>query len=372
MVLGVVLVLVLGGCEQLIGADFDEARPSREVESTCESAAPTEAPDISNAGGDVELTLVIHRVDFGDGANKMGVRDPTSKGFDLDSTCTAGDGDPPRCLPPAWTDGNPLDGQRGEDNGVGLLLASQEKLFGLHLISSELLNTRLEQGLDAPIGIMRVRGYSGLADDDQVDVDWYVPLAANPEGMSGFDPLFDGTDEWPVRADRVTGDFSATGEPPDAVLRDTNAYVSKFRLVARFGETPMPLANIYFEVRSFVLAVDLLRDQVTRRWGGSNGTLAAVASADAILGLVPQAAFFSSGVGVCTTDQNYALIKKFVCQVADMRVDSDGPECDGTSLGLSFEAAPVIVGPLLPPSTIAPFCAPGSDPVEDTCSAPPH
>ena len=65
-------------------------------------------------GGDTEFIVVTHQLDFGGGKPPGEMPDYLRIGFDVDQTCT-NRGDPPRCTPGDWTEGDPTDGLHGED-----------------------------------------------------------------------------------------------------------------------------------------------------------------------------------------------------------------------------------------------------------------
>src|ERR1051325_8732626 len=159
-----VLALSSTGCESAIGFDFDTV----EEQPPCRHAQPNPRPALTDAGGEVEVTAVVINAAYGDGFDAEGRPNFLSQGYDLDGLCTGPEG-PASCTPPAWVGYPETDGSNGRDNGVGRMFSAQDALFGLTLVSSDFLAPFVESGEHAPNGIIRVRGYNGLHEDDHVE-----------------------------------------------------------------------------------------------------------------------------------------------------------------------------------------------------------
>jgi hypothetical protein len=319
---------------------------------------------VVDAGGNVEVTAVVIDAEYGDGLDAQGKPKFLSQGYDLDALCTGPSG-PASCTPPAWVGYPETDGSDGRDNGVGRMFSAQEAIFGLALVSSEFLAPFVESGAHAPNGIIRVRGYNGLHEDDQVEVDWFVPVAPGTRGKAAFEPAFDGSDTWPLHEDTL--DDGATDGTPRSIYRDTSAYVGGYQLVARFPRVQLPLANVYFEAHDVVLTSQITKTGADTRL--QKGMLAGVIPTDTFLQVIPLTSYAITGVAVCPDTAVYPDIKRFICVAADVPLDRpSGGDCDGGAFGIAFETAPVLLGAGAPPPPLVNPCQ--AEP--DSCSTPPR
>jgi hypothetical protein len=372
--------LIALACETLIGAEFDDVRrrsgpkldAGADVDAgfdgpSCDPIEPPGPPSVQNAPGDVTLTNVITTVDYGDA---QGTKAYLEIGYDLDGRCT-NRGDPPECLPEAWTEGDPTDGPRGQDNGVGKLLAIQYDLFGVAPITSETESAEIKKGKRAPFALLRVSGFSGFSEDDEVRVEWYSALRFD-QAQGPPAPKLDGNDAWPVAAfvaDLDAGAADAGASP--SVHVDPAAYVTHSTLVARFPMLKVPLANVWFEVRDVVLTAKL-----TPEPGGGflklyDGTIAGRARMDELLWVVPYITKSLLGLELCTDNPNYATAKSYVCSAADIPFGSTPPAngvCDGISFGLNFQTDAAQLGPTISVPPPALMCELAKDPSSDTCA----
>ncbi len=362
------------GCQQIIGIDFDDAEPRPEA-TACERTLPPERPDVVGAGGDVSFAVVVASLDMSEDETADGTPQHLVSGFDIDENC-ANRGETPICQPQSWTSGDPTDGAGGEDNAVGKLLFDQVKFLGAKALTSELLNARLTEGTHAPLGVIRVSDYGGLADDDQVTVDWYS--AHQPE-VVGLMPKFDGTDRWPIFQGAVDGTATPEmGDPdvldfPPARERDANAYVSRFRLVARMGQATISFSNFYFQAFGVVLSGNLERDTVTLQWKMTDAVISGRSRADTLVEMLPVGAFETAGVTLCPGNPNYEPVKQLVCSVADTVLDDQvepAGQCGATSFAMKFDAVATTLGPVLPDAPRSQPCPPDQDPADDSCRFP--
>jgi hypothetical protein len=361
---GLVALTLLGfsisSCEAVLGIDFDAVEP----QSACGSAQPNGPPPVEDARGTDELVVVTTNSRFGDGSDPNGKDGYFSVGYDLDHTCT-GRGGKALCKPPPWAGSDVTDGPNGEDNGVGRMFRSQERVFGLDLVTSDSLNMGVVEGKHAPTGIVRVRGYNGFHDDDVVEVSWFVPLAPGAQGEDAFVPRFDGTDVWPLASD----DLDAPGDmgEPMSLYRDRAAYVSNYQLVAHFPKVRIPITNIYFDINQAIVTADI----VSRAIEGTkleHGILAGVVSSSTFIEVLPLTTEAITGSSLCKDNSLYPSIKQFVCISADMQLEPGARECDGSSTAITFDTAAVTLGAeapiVVPPSA----CTPENSPRGDTCA----
>jgi hypothetical protein len=350
---------LLAGCEGVIGFDFDAV----EVVAPCHPAHPHAPPGISDAGGDLAFTGVVIDAAYGDGENAQGKPSFTTQGYDLDGLCTGADG-PASCTPPAWVKSPETDGTNGRDNGVGRMFAAQDERLGITLVSSDNLSPLVNDGSHAPNGVIRVRGYNGFHEDDQVEVDWFVALAPGLQGKNAFVPAFDGSDSWPIDEDTLDG--TTEDGAPRSLYRDTAAYVSGYQLVAHFSRIQLPLANVYFEAHDVILTTEITQT-ATSATRLQNGLLAGIIPMETFLDVIPLTAAAITGLSLCRDSAPYPGIKNFICVAADSPLDrTSGGECDAASFGIAFETAQVSLGAAGPPPVLANPC----DDPPDTCSKP--
>jgi hypothetical protein len=366
---------LLLACEAVLGIDFDSARPRPHDAGTaplCELAKPPGAPEMPGGGDELELTLVVQSVDYGD---RLMEGEPVFPlvGYDVDDHCTGAE--PAPCQPSPWVGVQAVDGPGGRDNGVGRILLAQEDVLGGQVVSSSVLNESVTLGLHAPLGVIRIRGYGGFSDDDHVVVDWFVPVAPDPEG-DGPAPTFDGNTAFPVaegtvRLAGVAGD-GGDGEALLSQHRDEAAYVNQRVLVARFSALKIPMANVYFDILDVVLSGKLDRDLVSGAWRLEEGLLSGTSRMEALIDVVPVVAAIVSTVALCPDNPNFGLVKRMICTGADVALAPAalGGDCDGVSLGVAFTTAPALLGAVLPPPALSSGCAPATPDVAN-CTVPP-
>jgi hypothetical protein len=354
-----VATAMLAGCESVIGFDFDAVEPA----APCHPARPNAPPGVTDAGGNVEFTGVVIDAAYGDGQDAQGQPNFVTQGYDLDGLCTGPNG-PASCTPPAWIKSPETDGANGRDNGVGRMFAAQDERLGVTLVSSDNLSPLVNAGTHAPNGIIRVRGYNGFHEDDQVEVDWFVALAPGLQGQRAFVPAFDGSDQWPLDEDTLDG--TTDDGAPRSLYRDTKAYVSGYQLVAHFSRIELPLANVYFEAHDVILTSQITQT-ATSATRLQKGLVAGFVPMASFLDVIPLTAAAITGLSLCRDSAPYPGIKNFICVAADSPLDrSSGGECDAASFGIAFETAQVMLGPAAPPPMLDNPC---NDP-PDTCSTP--
>jgi len=366
------VVLALAGCESVIGARFDDARPlgaasdsgvggasdaaSDADAAVCNFAKPPKPPSLHEPNDVAEATVVLDSVDFGEDKDAKGQPKFWTQGYDLDDNC-ADRGEPPTCQPPAWTKGDAKDGPEGQDNGVGKMMASQTDVLqlGLPAISSAKFTTEIQAGNYAPLGIVHVSEWGGF-DDDQVCVEWYRGFPAKQAPGGGFTPKLDGSDVWAV-----------DGEGAAAIEIDDAAYVNGRVLVARFDKVRLPFGTLFVEARDVVLTGSLDAGP-----GGKfvlkNGIVAGWSHVDEVIGIIPAITKTLFGISMCADNANFPLIKNFVCRVAD--ANGEAGECRGISFAIRFDSVPTTIGDVAPlPSAVE--CPPSTDPKTKPCSMAP-
>jgi len=311
--------------------------------------------------------VVVSEIDADEGTWTDGTPAYHHIGFDVDDACTSAGVAPP-CVTPSCTGADPVDGPGGIDNGVGRMLYLQPQIFPVGLVTSELLNTRMQTGQLAPTAVIRITNYNGTLADEQVNVELFVPQP--PRGLpENFAPRFDGTDVWPVIAEYVDNPASADFH---ATLTEQTAYVTRQEIVARFGPGTISFLNMAIKFESAVLSGKLAFE--AQQWRLTDGVLSGLARSDELLRAIPYGAFETLGIKICSDDGNYANVKKLLCTGADAidaaRAGTNQP-CDLTSFAIGMETVPTKLGPALPAPTPEVICAPDADPGNDTCATPP-
>ena len=372
-------VVAASGCEKVIGADFSAAHRAE-----CTLVVPPSAPAVRGAGGAVSIVAAAYSLELGEAEPAAGQTPGyASIGYDLDGLCTAA-GDPPRCAPPAWTHHPVLDGPGGRDNALGAQIGSQRQFFGASVLHSADINAATQRGSKAPLLVVEVLGYAGLAEDDEVEVRAYLP-ATLPAGADGgiVAPKWDGTDAFPIFAesyeggvvtdDAGVGDAAIDGGPPPGAPRwvDRHAYVTHYGLVARFDPGPeISLLGVPLPTSHALLTATMvpMAGAVPPQWELHDALLAGVSPQQGVLRFLPDVTEAIVGAHLCSGDPNYPQIKTYACSFADTSLGG-GAACDGLSFGISFDLRRARIGPTLTRVRPAP-CRPGEDPGDDDCAIP--
>ena len=342
------------GCATIAGLDEDFQHAPE-----CQPIVPPAAPKVKNAGDTIEFAAAIQTVDLDE------EDDSPRFGFDLDGKCSC-TFDGPSCTRPAFVDTKKetCDDAQGLDNGTGVALARINTLAS-GAISSILINEGASQGLWTLI--VRIRKYSGTANDDRVTVAVYeTPGLAMPS--------WNGADVWPI-ANTSVGSSGSVDEPLDV---DEAAYVHDGVLVAH-----LPKTRLWLRASSVSLPVDLVSVTLSAKiaeaspgnWQLMEGTLAAKWPLPA---LFKDLSGFRYGNNIasklCRDDIIYLQVKNLFCSATDIldTATSNGkPECNAISFGMRFETKNIQLGvvtdPQPPPD---PACKPGFDPDTDSCAKP--
>ncbi len=315
-----------------------------------------------DAGGSLDLVFATSSVDFGLTDDDAGQPGYLTIGFDLDLTCT-GEGQGPSCVEPAGS-GPHVDGVDGIDN------ASGEVLYTLNKSS---VGPQAVPSTSTATLIIRVQGYDGESDDDQVTASLYTGLGVEPRADGGTTPMWDGADRW-LLDPTVLQPASDGGAGHEPKYSDPQAYVSGGVLVMHLaqGSGPNALTRSSMAVEDFVLAARLVQDG--DRWSlrdGVNGSRMKLTDALATMGRAPNP-FQQSPQAVCANSVAYHFFKQAICSAAD--IASSGAEagapCDALSLGAAFEAEQALLGDVGPAPAPPPACAPDISPETDSCATP--
>ena len=287
-------------------ADSSDARDDSQEAQTCGHARPPDPPSVTNAGGDIEFSVAVNSVDFGDVTGN-----PEQIGYDLDFRCTCqGQGD--GCKRESWATADSCDGPDGRDNLTGSFISSIALLFDD--FDSEAWTEAVRRGEWGLV--LRVRNYNGQPDDDQVTLEWLVTdqyYEDKPD--DSYVPAWDGTDTWPIRATSLEDQDGGVYDINKPKFLDEYAYVSDGVMVGSLTETTFQLSADY--------AVDLHGAFITANvvqqggdWVLENGLLASRWKLNTILAQISRITLL--GMPVCTNHPAYPSIKSQICAYADI------------------------------------------------------
>ncbi len=343
---------VTDAAEEEAGQDAGES-------GTCGSARPPEPPANSAGGGSLEFVVAVKQIDFGDVAGS-----PEDIGYDLDARCTC-QGQGSACLREAWATADACDGPDGRDNSAGALLSKLTPLL------TDFGSADWSQGaVDGDWSILlRVREYNGTPDDEQVRLDWFVPHDFwVDKGDESVRPKWDGTDEWPIRETSVVDPDAGAQSLEEPKFFDPHAYVTGGMLVASFPESAFQVSDKYLLdfVGSFITARVV---ETTGGWELQDGLLASRWKVQSILGQLGRVVIL--GLPVCMDHPAYEGLKGQICSYADVYsgVGTPTTPCDSISAGMTFQAKPARLGPVLPQESEAEVCPLAVDPAGDSCGS---
>lgn len=353
---------VLGASCALGG--FEKIEPPEDAGILCQHTTTPLPPGLADANngdavstGDVEFTVAVRTLRM-----KQTV-DGGPLGLDLDRYCSC-QGEPPSCIRPPYQDEElSCDLPAGRDNQIIALFRILELVLlfdpeGDQL--SELYSNFANLGRWSIL--MRVTGYNGLPNDDNVRVEWY------PSG--GFPgPKWDGTDEWPVVPSAISDAGFGIDGGSLARFFDNDAYVTNGQIVFSLIESEFTASN------------GLTRLGMTLSDGSGLATIVLGPNGyelrDGIIaGRLEQSNMFKmvgdfrdhNGAPFCATQSNpyWMATRDAFCRGLDVQVGSPNPnkKCDAISVGLGFEAEPAHTGMIEPANFDGgQDCGPGQDPL---------
>lgn len=361
-VVGWALLAGAPGCEAVLGADFDGARPLPD----CHLALAVAPPAVPDPSGALEpLVFVISSLDLGDEPSEDGSPGLDRVGLDLDGACT-GPTVPPPCLPPEWCGGEPSDSAGGRDNGLLRLLRASS--VSEDVFRSASVNDRVAAGTAAPNAILRVSGYEGLDNDPAIEVELFVGIASALYDPPLPPPRFDGADRLPVALDSIEG---SAVDSRRARYRATRAYVSDFVLVAEFERAALSLANVVMSVNDVILSARIASTAPRRAL--TEGTVAGWVASGDMLAAISDTAYQLYRVPLCTGSPTYSSSKALACSFADLartELPSVGEgRCNALAFGYGFDAVAAELGEAVERPFVQ-ACSDAEDPRRDSCAAP--
>ncbi len=333
----------------------------------CGHRSPPSRPHVTGSGGSIDVVFAVSHASYGyalSSVDDAGRPAYLGFGFDLDNACT-GEGQGPSCIEPAWASADHTDGVDGIDNAAGQAVALEVPLGFDQASTTEAMANQ----------IIRVRGYSGEPDDDQVDVTLYAGFGLAPREDGGTGLLWDGHDPWMILPDTLAPleDDGAPGYDLDQPLfHDENAYVSQGVLVARLPEALWPTGldaapSSLQRVAQLVLAGNLVR--VGEQWELQHIMTGLRDPVKTVLAIGARTAP-QGGQPICQSASQYLMIKRRMCSFVDIASGPDSPTspCDAMSGGSLLEAKQAVLGGIGPKAEGLPaVCAPGVDPDNDSC-----
>jgi len=302
------------------------------VDEPCECRQPPADP-VGPPGDGHDVVFAINKLFLGD-TDRKGKSDLNawkSYGYNLDGYRTTSPSTklcrPRGYAPPTIHD----DGDDGIDNAFGQhVLPAVTAIFSK---PTSAFTDAIADGGYTLILLLRDLGtganYSGIS---------AVAYRGAPLGTA---PKWDGTQEWPIRYESlVDGDIEMPRHELDDSYVANRTWVGKADLITL--DTPLGALPI----RQAVITMDLEPDNS----GAVNGTIAGVLEVNKFQDAIIQGI---SGEVLCRGDLH--LVQKLMDQVvgaADMLVgEAQDPDklCNGVSIGIGFEAKPVLIGAVADP-----------------------
>lgn len=337
----------------------------------CNLVGPPPPPTAPDPGpNDVDVVTAIRSLSY-DEAHESEAG--PNLGYDLDGTCTCL-GEESSCAP-FVTPAADCDGPRGRDNAMSRVFQAASGLDST--FSSAHHSDQTESGRWSLL--VRVMGYNGQANDDAVVVALYPSSGRDEEPcLVDFQPLWDGSDAWPVDAAGVSGSGSGGAggcgsgglqgyDVDDPIFHSEAGFVADQVLVATFPEAAFLWLGTD-RVRVSRLTDALLTATLVpqgAQWRLTEGLLA---------GRWPLADVFASlswlDIGnqpLCTDIVVYGLTKDLVCSHSDVGGGGTSAPCDALSFGMAFEAHPARIGIVVAGDQAPDGCPPEVDPANDMC-----
>ena len=366
--LSLLVVLFVGsvGCAILAGLDGDRRLASGTGGSSSVSASSSASgsggascvpvhipgpPMIQDAGGSLDFTVALRTIDLGESSVTMG-----KVGLDRDGVCTCPG--PPSCAEPTWAYASHCDGLGGRDNAAAQSFSLVNADLG-PVISSPQFSYEANKG--AWSLLLRVRGYNGGADDDQVEAAFFMT-----PGLTSL-PKWDGTDAWPV-GDGSLADKMSLDQP---LFVDPKAYVSGGVLVASLSKLSVLIQSagvrLQLDLSDVALRATILQPDSGAGFHLTNGVLGASWILTDMF--TDMGGLRLNGVAICTDSLSYATAKSRLCGTVDLGPSGSdaGAPCNALSFGMSFAADPAILGPVAALPAPSPGCSPMKDPSNDVC-----
>lgn len=355
-------------------SSFEKVQPPPDAgPKECEHAFVPLPPNLLDAdngdavsSGDIEFTVAVKTL------RMKKTADGGPLGLDLDRFCSCR-GDTPSCIAPEKQDPElSCDLPDGRDNQLIALIRIIEVSLLLDTDGDQLSALYSEfANLGRWSILMRVSGYNGLPNDDQVRVEWYpsggFKIPADAGLQDGAPPFWQGTDPWPV----VPSAFEDAGADAGPIPKflDNDAYVTNGKLVFSLASSEFTATNGLTQL-SMTISEGSGMAQIEKGPYGYRLTDGIVAGRLELQNLFKMVADFRdhNGAPFCANlSENplWGATRSAFCRSPDIQVGSAQPnkKCDAISVGLGFEAEPAVIGPVEPGLTGQLQCNPGEDPL---------
>jgi len=296
---------------------------------------PPEAVDGAPTGDGSGFTYAVSKLYLGD-TNRDGSPSTTawqSYGYDIDGQQTIDDFSN-HCTPKAGA--NPAkvfpDGKDGIDNSFGRTILGI--ITPLVADPSATVNEQIEEG-----GFTIIMSLDTLGDGPNYAG---IPAFLNIGADLGESPRFDGTDEWPIYQELL----SNPADPKSTQLSFPDSYVNDGTWVSGTpGKLDLALSiagfNLTLNIENAVITMDL---DDPRSGGATNGVISGYIQVEPFLGELEKIAG-AFDENLCS-GSTLEAIKDEIRKAADMPLGGTqgGGECEAISIGLGFDAEPVILG----------------------------
>ena len=324
--------------------------------AVCSRELAPEAPAVNDVGGEAEFVVALRSVVVVQDA------DGVMPGLNLDGLCSCTEDDRAcESLDPSNNSGLCDDGS-GRDAGSTALFGGFAYVLEVTDVSGY-LSQYAETGQWSVL--LRIRGYSGSDEDDQVEVAWY-----DSPGLAAA-PTWQGSDPWPVASSAV---IPGLGDMHAPRFVDAAAYVTGGRLVAR-----LPQAAVQIQGGSMAVRMELLNALVVARIEKTNVGAGYRLREGRIGGLMPVANVFTTiasfrdhkGNPICSDAPFYPAMRQISCRAVDMLLSGPPEEdtpCEALSFGVDFDTGPAALGPVAPVSPPVAGCPPETSPAAGNCN----
>jgi hypothetical protein len=347
-------LILLGGCASGAepGADAIHLPPAL-FPPHAEPPAPSAEAILPDGAGHVTFAVSRFLVGDRDRAGRVGTDAWKRYGYDLDGLASGArtfDGFDGLCTPREGASRTAVqaDGEAGIDNAFGATLLPL--ILGADPAFPEEVERSLAAGGTTLLVDLEALGsgtdYRGMS----AGLYTGAPL--------GHAPAYDGSDDWPVRADASPGAASAISTG----LVATDSYVTGNTWVGRFHgvltvELPW-LKGITMHLRIGDPVVTMALDP--SRGGVEEGTIAGVIATEDLLAEARDEAL-RVDASLCPGTSTMKAILAEISMASDIMADGTqdpARTCDGISIGLGFSArrvrlGPVVAAPVIPPAECA-------------------
>lgn len=307
----------------------------------CALARPPAKPE-DGVGGSLDLLFAVNQLALTpmDGGTK--------RGYDLDSVCTTS-AETSSCVVTG-------DGKLQPDPNGGIDNAGSSLL---QLITSATGRPDLIESEDRGV-LIRVLGYNGAADDNDVFVFIYlspgIELGGDGEPIT---PKHDGTDPW--RVDRA----GITDDPKNFFSRlSTRGYVAGGELVASL-DFPITFGAVLVQLKGAFITAKMVQEGAL--WSLRDGALAGRWSTREMLTSFDTIPDTATGGGFCGANTTYIQVRRQICEIRDLAAspadDGKGAPCGAVGISSFFTAEPVKFGSIVDVPPLTHYC--GADYSDD-------